>query len=93
MKTVNFSLTQDHINSGKPGIPDKCPVALCIKEKFQEYDVMIGLDASNEANCFINLTSISLPYIVQRFVDNFDARKPVRPFNFPVKIPDSLLDN
>lgn len=93
MKIVNFSLTQDHINGGKPRNPDSCPVALCIKEKFEEKNVRIGLDENMGANCFINLTPVSLPYIVQKFVDNFDANKPVRPFNFSVKIPDSLLDN
>lgn len=93
MNTVNFSLTQEHINNGKPGNPDKCPVALCIKEKLEENNVVIGLDGDMRANCFINLVPVFLPYFVQKFVDNFDDRKSVRPIDFSLKIPSDCLTN
>ncbi len=90
MLTMYFDLTQDHISNGKFGIGNSCPLALCIKEKTGA-EVIIGLNQNNQPTCFINKREVILPRPVQNFVNDFDGRRKVKPFSFPLKIPTGVL--
>ena len=81
-KTKEVLLSQTHINDGEPKDSDCCPIALAIKEHFDDSLPSVGITIS-----FTEYTAekdpVTLTYAVShsiaRFISAFDRGNPVQP--------------
>lgn len=77
-----INVTEEMIQAGRPHNPCYCPVALSIKaEGFHTvgvtpFNIRTGSYAVNDVRYY------QVPRSVQRFVRDFDYKKPVKPFSF-----------
>ncbi len=87
MKITEFHVTESHIKAGVKGNPNRCPVALAIKEKLNPaVHVAIGLDYAN-----IGEQSHGLPPAALWFATSFDCGHKVHPIDFTLSIPEQFL--
>jgi hypothetical protein len=84
MKTVTINVTEKHIAEGKPGTADSCAVTLAIEEAISSEAVFtygnhveIGDNAMDLSCGFYRVSKT-----VERFINAFDNKDPVRPFSF-----------
>ena len=79
------NIEQRHIDNGKPGNPEQCPIALWLFEQTGHH-YFVGDDCvyTRFDNPLCNL-----PVVAQDFVRCFDDDVPVKPFSFT--LPDSIL--
>lgn len=73
------TVKRKHIIAGAPKDALHCPIGLALKEKFGEVTV-------NEDNVEINGLKFQLASQAQRFIEQFDEGKPVKPFAFELKL-------
>lgn len=73
-----IKVLKKHIKTSEFGIKN-CPVALALKDSGYS-DVSVGLNV-----IFIGLKIIKSPRSVDRFINKFDRKKSVKPFNFILK--------
>ncbi len=83
---MKITVTKRHIKKGLRGVPDRCPIALALKEKIHQ-KVTVGCREiyyrfqSKPSNRF---RSAFLPLSAAQFVDDFDLDHKVKPFTFEV---------
>lgn len=73
---------RSHINQGRPGRCNECPIALALKAKFKVDDVHVDGDA-----LYVGEMTYSTPVKVLRFIERFDDSKTVKPFSFQMPKP------
>lgn len=84
---MKVQITKQHIENGKYDIADECPVALAILDKVEPGTrVRVWGSRIN-----IGYTSLSVNRNLQRFIENFDRGKQVKPRVEDIKIPKQLL--
>ena len=79
-----ISVTSKEIERGVKGSPRYCPVALAFRNKgWGVYTV-----AGEYAKIYVddNLGMVELPSDAQWFINDFDADKPVEPFEFELDV-------
>ncbi len=85
-------VTQEDIRKGKAGTYQGCPVALAVSRVLPFYSCSItpfkALFQINSPEVSSQWVIAELPKSAARFVERFDAGKPVKPFNFYLDIPD-----
>ena len=77
-KTI--SVSKKNIKEGRRKKPYACPIALACKDAGL-YDPSVG-------DYYMVLTGkiVDTPNTVHRFIQNFDAGKPVKPFKFRINL-------
>lgn len=90
MRTLTVTVTQNDIDAGAPQNCRTCPVAKAASRATGE-TVFVG----ELLSCFSRrrelLWEVPLPRVVSEFVRAFDWGLSVRPFSFPLLVPDDLL--
>jgi len=81
-----FKVTKTLISNGIIGKCQYCPVSLSIKEKLNTDTVMITHNSIGIKYPEGKYTFLEIPANVKRFVMDFDAGKPVSPFEFQLDI-------
>jgi hypothetical protein len=92
MKTVEVSVTAEHIAGGEPDSCWGCPIALAAMDAIPNFDVtvnrfQIGID---EIDGKIAPTWVDLPDEAVTFIDRFDDGEPVEPFTFTMQVPEEV---
>ena len=72
-----IKVTKDHIENGKIGQPDCCPIALA--SGFENVSVFV-----DEIRCYGE--AYELPMIAQEFIENFDGGNEVKPISFEIAL-------
>ena len=84
---MRIKVTQKNIDKGYRGSCDTCPLALALKEAIPTARLVsvgtesIGFTREGQSRWKI----IKLPPQARFFVDDFDAGKPVKPFEFDLR--------
>lgn len=83
-----ISVTKKHISKGKPESCARCPVALALKEQAfnNDYDTVDVGGESIWAKAGSAYSVRKLPRSVVRFINRFDQKKKVKPFNFMLDV-------
>lgn len=78
-KMLKVKVTEKEIKKGFPGMTDTCPIALGIKKTLGKKVglVYVGFDTIQVDDNFYKVTKKA-----EKFIDNFDNGKKVRPTNF-----------
>lgn len=76
-----IKVNKRHIRDGQPGIADRCPVALAIREATGQY-AAIRPDHIDVVKGLLNVKQVKTPRSVRRFVNKFDRTDHGSPFNF-----------
>jgi len=81
---MRVHVTLDHINAGKRTDPEACPIALALCEATgsQGWEVGDDLAHRHDYDDLDRCDHWHLPEVATRFVRDFDAGRPVRPFSF-----------
>lgn len=80
-KTKTITVTAEDIRDGIVGDGDDCPIAHAAKRAFRIECATCGDDVLE-----VGYDSFPLPKRACEFIERFDARKPVKPFSFRVKL-------
>lgn len=95
--TLTVSVTQDHIDQGKPGKCRECPIARALLDLFVQgtYVGVAWKDAaircSNQPE-LDRITPVELPLEVIDFIKDFDDDPSwAAPFTFSVDLPEHLV--
>jgi hypothetical protein len=76
MRAIKVNVTKDHIRKGIRGSACDCPLALALKE------TLITTNVSVDANSIrVNHVYFKTDKKDVRFIERFDAGKPVRPYS------------
>lgn len=86
-KTIRVPVTQEHIDNGCPGSPERCALALALKDSGLPASVGVLLAIFDARKGF----AAALPDEARRFRVRFDLRKPVAPFDFEISVPKAVL--
>lgn len=94
-KYVTVRVTKEDIKRGKPHDPDCCPVALAADRRGffvvgvnRQYIEVEPNDLYSNDDAFKELL---LPKLAQRFIDDFDHGKPVKPMKFKLRLPGGMV--
>lgn len=88
MPLIEINVTEADIKDGKRKCAELCPVARALEAATgRQWEV-----TERSAVCWGNWAKVKLPLKVWNFVKEFDDGYPVRPFNFYVEVPDSLME-
>ena len=91
---VKVEVTSDDISKGEIGCANACPVALAIE---RVCDTFYGYypDVQGDTVTFWNgdVMNLRLPLEVAEFIDRFDNKKIVSPFEFHVDLPTKVLNS
>ena len=87
----NIKVTQEHINKGKRKDYSSCPIALAVKDVFPNDVIEVGQFDLTFENCDYEsgngkYLGYELPNIACNFVEDFDAGRNVKPFDFELEI-------
>lgn len=82
---ITINVTQEDINAGKRNACELCPVALSVKRMFPKRTIYV-----DTRYIVIDLLGFVIPIEARDFITAFDAGRPVKPFSFPLEIPDGL---
>lgn len=75
---MKVKVEKKHIRKGKKGYPDRCPIALALKDTLGADDVKVWIHCAE-----VNGTFFQLPHTAQLFIQDFDKKKSsVKPFEF-----------
>jgi len=86
MKTIKIQVTQKDIDNGKPRDMGYCPIAMAIHRcRFRKAEV--DNSVIHLHGYYSDEDPLPMPQTAKRFVKQFDAEKPVRPFTFSLKVP------
>lgn len=89
MRTVQISVTADHITRGARCDSVRCPVALAIKDALH-LSVDVQEDLINFGIPTGMFSPVATPQEAGHFVDEFDDGLPVQPFTFTLEVPDEV---
>lgn len=91
MRTIELSITQEDINLGKPGECSKCPVALALK---RAVPIATFLEVDTRTIYFHEPPNLRwfayTPGTVDAFIQTFDNRKPVAPFQVTLEFQETV---
>lgn len=90
MRTVEITVTAEHIAAGKQCDCVKCPVALAIKDALHPLSIDVQSDLINFGLPGGRYSPVHPPEEVSYFVDEFDDGLPVEPFTFTLELPDEV---
>lgn len=87
---VTIKVTQQHIDAGQPHSSVSCPIALAISDNEIALNLRVGVGLttanlymwSQTDNSLHHVADAVMPQNAERFVAEFDAGKPVKPFEF-----------
>ena len=86
MKTIRVKVTRRDIDNGKPRDMDSCPIAKAIHRcRFRKAEV--DNSVIHLRGYYSDGDPLPMPETAKRFVKQFDAGKPVKPFAFTLRIP------
>jgi hypothetical protein len=87
MAIVKVNVTQKHIDIGVPKDCKYCPIAFALRDLgFKHFDVgVISINIFESA--YGDVKRINLPKNVGSFIQDFDAGREVKPFEFELDIP------
>lgn len=88
-------VTEKHIRSGKQCNSLSCPVSLAMTEFFDTQVSAVWGSArfvGAGKNKRLGYGLVILPGSVERFMNKFDYKKPVKPFRFRVSVPVKILN-
>lgn len=91
MAQIVVRVTERDIVEGKRGAPRYCPVALAIKRKTKLRPSVARLGVTFRRG--VGDVHVKLPLVASKFIANFDTDQavPMKPFEFELEIPDSLV--
>lgn len=82
IKVKQKHITEARLKTNGRFCPSKhCPIALALKEHFECNSVTVG----GGSICYVGNSIVILPRSCTRFINRFDNKKPVKPFNFIFK--------
>ena len=80
---MKIKVTAEHINKGEPMNHSSCPIALAINDVgYFQTNVGPNLVIFRPFMDSIQRFKVSLPTRARKFIEKFDAKKTVKPFNF-----------
>ena len=82
-RTVRVTVTAADIARGRPYTPDACPVALAIERALGTWATVLV----NRVYTTVGRHTVVNPGSVREFVERFDERFPVAPFEFELVLP------
>lgn len=86
-RTVTVEVTAEDIERGKPRAACDCPVALAAGRVFESPHVGV-FRVGDDLDLFVlGFGQMRPSEEMRRFVDDFDAGRPVAPFTFTVELP------
>jgi hypothetical protein len=96
MTKATINVTDKHIRRGVRGTPNLCPIAIATREALQAPRACVcvfSIDLIDENGSFY--ASTPTPMEGWRFIEDFDAGRPVKPFSFEATFfpydPDEIL--
>lgn len=88
---IKLSISSDDIKHGVLNCNTDCPVARAVKSVLK-YKYRRNVRAYNTHVRFTRMIKhFWYPSSVERFINRFDAGKPVKPFNFELDLPELYL--
>lgn len=81
---MKIIVTQDDIDNGRKGLSFCCPVALALNRHYEISSVSKNGIACGDKNH--GAVQIPTPPSVIEFIMNFDADRPVKPFEFDLEM-------
>lgn len=81
---MKISVKQKHIERGKGRSKIDCPIALAMREAFTDSSVCVYPKFYHIRYDGIDY---ALPQTCTEFIDDFDNKRPVKPFSFRIKDP------
>jgi hypothetical protein len=85
-----FQMTQEHVDGGQRSDPFFCPVASCLRQNGYPH-VSVGRTSwrptVKHREGRSRGRSRGLPKYVTNWIERFDAKKPVKPLRFRLKVP------
>ena len=90
MRTVEISVTADHIDRGTQCCTTRCPVALAIRDTLHPLSVDVQDDLIHFGVSGGKYVFVHTPEEAGYFVDEFDDGLPVQPFTFILEVPDEV---
>lgn len=89
---MKLSITQEHINTGKPRESCDCPIALALRPYFPDRLIVVhegGISIFKDEYEYLQITSP--PEQARQFIHDFDNGRPVVPFEFELNlIPEAV---
>ena len=76
---MKITVTKKDIQNGRRENPWFCPIARAIKRQCKLTGSRVSIGARSAAVDYVNL---DIPKSAQKFIDNFDNKKSVKPFSF-----------
>jgi hypothetical protein len=86
VKQLNISVTQEHINEGRPGNPCLCPVALALNALPSVKEASVGVCTADFSLDGQDI-AVNLPETAEDRIHDFDRYGVMEPFEFCVEIP------
>lgn len=78
---IKIKVTKEHIEKGQRVSPYCCPIALSIREQFPNKRIVV-----TRAYTLIGARDFKNPSEAQEFIDDFDHRNAVSPFEFELGV-------
>jgi hypothetical protein len=88
---MKINVTQTYIDRGTPEVGDECPIALAVKDQTGYTNVNVHSEINHaivithwsdgESEEFVRM----LPTAAREFIEKFDHRQPVEPFEFEIE--------
>lgn len=84
MSKITINVTQEHIEKGKVGMTNSCPIALACSDAglptpFVTWDTIEWGPQGEDG------IAVPTPHIAQTFIEDFDAEEYVVPFSFDIE--------
>jgi hypothetical protein len=83
---IKIEVKKHHIDLGVKSTPNACPVALALQARFLWAHVSYSYARVFQGPQGSKVLLLKTPRSVTRFIDKFDADRPVKPFNFILEI-------
>ena len=85
---VKIEVTEEDIKNGERWMADKCPVALALNRKINDFNyVLYDLFETHDSRVY------DVPESVGKFILKFDKTRKGKPFKFIIDVPKKYLLN
>lgn len=92
---MKITVTPKHIQRGKRGHADHCPMAIALNEQCPAYEATVGNDRVHFTSLLnpVKMITINLPFSAQMFVQAFDGERLTEdsPRVFDIPTPESVV--
>lgn len=89
IKKVRIYVTKDNIAKGERTQIYCCPVALALKRTLNK-EALVN-QSWIDINTVLGYHQLTTPQKASNFINNFDAGREVKPFQFTLEVPECLL--